>query len=123
MVLAAAVFFLDLGHLLDRCGGNLDAVPDFSWNADLSPGEAQRLCFARLFHQRPDVAILDESTSALSADVEASIYRRCVGVGVGVTLISVGHRASLKKFHDLLLELGDDGSWTLTTIQQEATRV
>jgi hypothetical protein len=47
-----------LGHLLDRCGGDLDVVPDFSWNVELSPGEAQRLCFARLFFQRPNVAIL-----------------------------------------------------------------
>lgn len=38
---------------MDRCGRDLDAVPDFSWNVELSPGETQRLCFARLFYQRP----------------------------------------------------------------------
>ena len=51
-------FIAGLLHLLERCGGGLDTVPLFSWSDELSPGELQRLCFARLFFHRPVVAIL-----------------------------------------------------------------
>jgi hypothetical protein len=46
-------FVEDLNHLVDRCGKSLDFIPDFSWADELSPGEMQRLCFARLFYHRP----------------------------------------------------------------------
>jgi len=45
-------------HLFERCGGGLDSAPSFSWSDELSPGELQRLCFARLFFHRPQIAIL-----------------------------------------------------------------
>ena len=45
-------------HLLERCGGGLDTSPPFNWSDELSPGELQRLCFARLFFHRPRIAIL-----------------------------------------------------------------
>ena len=51
-------FVSGLLHLFERCGGGLDSVPSFSWSDELSPGELQRLCFARLFFQRPQIAIL-----------------------------------------------------------------
>jgi hypothetical protein len=41
------IFDLDLTRILERCNGDLDTVPDFSWTDELSPGEMQRLCFAR----------------------------------------------------------------------------
>lgn len=62
-------------HLLDRCGGSLDTVPTFNWSDELSPGELQRLMFARLFFHKPKIAVLDEATSALSAEMEETIYR------------------------------------------------
>jgi ABC-type uncharacterized transport system fused permease/ATPase subunit len=70
----------------------------------------------KCFDTFTDVAILDESTSALSLDVEEFVYRRCVDLGM--TLISVGHRKSLKKFHQSILQLGVDknGEWKLTQL-------
>lgn len=39
--------------------------------------------------------VLDEATSALTEEVEHELYRVCLQLGM--TLISVGHRASLEK--------------------------
>lgn len=46
----------------------LGAVRD--WSDMLSLGEQQRLAFARLLYNKPALAILDESTSALVSNVE-----------------------------------------------------
>lgn len=61
----------------------------------LSPGEMQRLCFARLFYLQPKYAVLDEATSALTEEAEAQLYRTCKQLGM--TLVSLGHRSSLEK--------------------------
>lgn len=51
-----------LGYLLSRFSG-LDTTNE--WSSVLSLGEQQRLAFARLLLSRPDLVLLDESTSAL----------------------------------------------------------
>jgi ABC-type uncharacterized transport system fused permease/ATPase subunit len=56
-----------LGHLMDRCDG-LDSYVE--WASVLSLGEQQRLAFARLLLSRPQLALMDESTSALDEDNE-----------------------------------------------------
>uniref|UniRef100_G1MIY1 ATP binding cassette subfamily D member 4 n=1 Tax=Ailuropoda melanoleuca TaxID=9646 RepID=G1MIY1_AILME len=83
----------------------------------LSPGEMQRLSFARLFYLQPKYAVLDEATSALTEEVESELYR--IGQQLGMTFISVGHRQSLEKFHSLVLKLCGDGRWELTRIKVE----
>uniref|UniRef100_A0A8C7Z0F6 Nuclear receptor coactivator 7 n=1 Tax=Oryzias sinensis TaxID=183150 RepID=A0A8C7Z0F6_9TELE len=81
----------------------------------LSPGEMQRLCFARLFYLQPQYAVLDEATSALTEDAEAQLYRTCKQLGM--TLVSLGHRSSLEKYHDMQLRLCGGGRWELTKLK------
>lgn len=50
-----------LGYLLARF--SLDSIHE--WSSVLSLGEQQRLAFARLLLSKPQLALLDESTSAL----------------------------------------------------------
>ncbi|XP_025025822.1 ATP-binding cassette sub-family D member 4 isoform X2 [Python bivittatus] len=110
--------FLELAGLSDlsvRTGG-LDQPVDWNWYDILSPGEMQRLSFARLFYLQPQYAVLDEATSALTEDVENEMYRICTQLGM--TLVSVGHRKSLEKFHSWILKLCGEGKWELTRIEK-----
>ncbi|KAF4087493.1 hypothetical protein AMELA_G00071330 [Ameiurus melas] len=103
-----------MSGLLKRTGG-LDGKVDWNWYDVLSPGEMQRLCFARLFYLQPKYAVLDEATSALTEEAEEQMYRACKQLGM--TLISLGHRSSLKQYHDVMLRLCEGGQWELTELE------
>uniref|UniRef100_A0A671UYC5 ATP-binding cassette, sub-family D (ALD), member 4 n=1 Tax=Sparus aurata TaxID=8175 RepID=A0A671UYC5_SPAAU len=109
--------FLELAgvsSILKRTGG-LDERVDWNWYDVLSPGEMQRLSFARLFYLQPKYAVLDEATSALTEEAEAQLYRTCKQLGM--TLVSLGHRSSLEKYHDVQLKLCGGGRWELTKLK------
>lgn len=59
---------------------------------------------ARLFYHKPQFAILDECTSAVSVDVEDAMYQYCRQVGI--TLFTVSHRKSLWKHHEVSFFVG-----------------
>uniref|UniRef100_A0A8C7JBN9 ATP-binding cassette, sub-family D (ALD), member 4 n=1 Tax=Oncorhynchus kisutch TaxID=8019 RepID=A0A8C7JBN9_ONCKI len=58
-----------------------------------------------------------EATSALTEDAEGHMYRGCKQLGM--TLVSLGHRRSLEKYHDVSLKLCGEGRWELTKLKQE----
>lgn len=70
-----------------------------NWSHRLSPGEQQRLAFARALLIRPDMLFLDEATSALDDETEQLMYCLLVDELPQVTLISVAHRNSVAKYH------------------------
>jgi len=69
------------------------------WNRMLSQGEQQRLAVARALLQQPDFLFLDEATAALDEEAEAMLYRLMQERLKGTTMISIGHRATLRAFH------------------------
>eukprot|EP00811_Abedinium_folium_P035569 NODE_8350_length_1502_cov_7.282182.p1 GENE.NODE_8350_length_1502_cov_7.282182~~NODE_8350_length_1502_cov_7.282182.p1 ORF type:complete len:472 (+),score=154.60 NODE_8350_length_1502_cov_7.282182:84-1418(+) len=89
----------------------LDDVRD--WQKDLSPGQKQKIAFARLFFHRPKLVILDDCTNGVSPDVEQDLYGHCERLGLAV--VSISHKIELKTRHDRELHfLGDaDGSWMM----------
>lgn len=101
-------------HIVDRAG--LNSKVDWNWIDVLSPGEAQRLSFIRLFYHKPKIAFVDEATSALGLEMEEKIYKKCKELNI--TIVSIGHRESLLKFHDQLLHLDGEGGWTLSPIEK-----
>ena len=93
----------------------IDRYPDFNikqdWPRLLSLGEQQRLAFARLLLNSPRVVVLDEATSALDVSTEKHLYKLLTQREL--SFVSVGHRPTLKEFHDTVLELDGLGNWKL----------
>ncbi|CAL1709088.1 unnamed protein product [Somion occarium] len=86
------------------------------WRDVFSGGERQRMGMARVFYHRPQFAILDECTSAVSSDVEGRMYEHAKALGI--TLITISLRPSLTKYHNRLLTINGDGSgsWSLSQV-------
>jgi putative ATP-binding cassette transporter len=98
--LEAALHAVGLSYLVDQ----LDV--DGNWAQRLSGGEQQRLGFARVLLVRPDIVFLDEATSALDEAAEAALYRLLREAEWRPTIVSVGHHATLKRFHEAVIDLG-----------------
>src|SRR6266849_5619711 len=99
---AAGVDDATLREALEAVGladlaGRLDEASH--WALQLSPGEQQRIAFARALVQKPDWLFLDEATSALDEATEARLYSLLRERLPETTLFSVGHRATLRAFH------------------------
>ncbi|GAC1341314.1 MAG: ABC transporter ATP-binding protein/permease [Acetobacteraceae bacterium] len=97
--LEAALARCGLQHLIPR----LDE--EDRWDKLLSGGEQQRIGFARLIVQRPDVVIMDEATAALDVPSQASMMELFRNELAATTVISVGHRPELEEYHTRKLAL------------------
>ncbi|XP_056022502.1 lysosomal cobalamin transporter ABCD4-like isoform X2 [Ostrea edulis] len=109
-----------LQNLTDRSLG-LESYSSNNWYQELSPGEMQRLSFVRLFFHQPKFAVLDEATSQISISLERVLYAKCQELGI--TLLSVGHRDTLRQFHQLELRLRGRGEWTMQPISDSVISV
>ncbi len=98
---------VSLPHLRDR----LDEEQD--WAKVLSPGEQQRIAFARVLLTRPAVVFLDEATSALDEGLEFALYELLHTELPDATVVSVGHHTSVEQHHEHHLELLGEGAWRL----------
>jgi len=85
----------------------------------LSGGERQRVAVARLLLAAPKYAVLDEATAAVSKEIEEELLRLIDAAGV--TMISVSHRPTLRRFHMQVLRILKDGEggWETEDIRSE----
>ena len=82
------------------------------WDQTLSGGEKQRVAFARLLVQKPDIIVMDEGTSALDPKSQEDLMKLIQERLPKTTILSVGHRPELEKFHErkLVLEAREEGA-------------
>jgi putative ATP-binding cassette transporter len=92
-----------LSHLSERLNESRH------WALELSPGEQQRIAFARALLIKPAWLFLDEATSAVDDALEARLYGVLEQRLPETTIISIGHRPALQHFHSRKLELRENG--------------
>ena len=100
---------------LSHLTGRLNEVQD--WAKVLSPGEQQRVAFARVLLNEPKAVFLDEATSALDEGLEYAAYDRVRTDLPETILVSVSHRPSVEQHHQRHLELLGDGEWRLGRVE------
>ena len=83
------------------------------WAKVLSPGEQQRIAFARILLTKPKAVFLDESTSALDEGLEFALYRMLRSELPDTIVVSVSHRSTVEQHHEQHLELLGAGQWQL----------
>lgn len=96
---------------LEHLSKELDREED--WSTIFSLGEQQRIAFARALLQQPDWLFLDEATSAMDEELEQQMYQLLSRQLPNTTIISVGHRSTLNKFHKNRLSLLGGGQWEI----------
>ena len=106
---------------LQRCGlshlaNRLDE--EEQWANTLQGGEQQRLAFARLLIDPPDVLIMDEATSALDELSEARMLEFLSTDLARTTVICVGRRAGLERYFDRQLCLVADPATGVSSLQE-----
>jgi putative ATP-binding cassette transporter len=106
-----------LAPLCDR----LDEERD--WAKVLSPGEQQRIAFARVLLTKPKAVFLDESTSALDEGLEFALYQMLRTELPDCVVVSVSHRRAVELLHERQLELLGGGHWRLGPVEKETAQV
>jgi putative ATP-binding cassette transporter len=83
-----------LGKFVDRLDENAH------WNHLMSGGEQQRIGVARALLYDPDYLFFDEATASMDEPSEEELYTMLLQRMKNTTIVSIGHRSSLQKFHN-----------------------
>ena len=101
--------------------GRLDEERD--WAKVLSPGEQQRVAFARILLTKPKAVFLDEATSALDEGLEFALYELLRTELPDCVVVSVSHRPTVEQHHEQELKLLGGGEWRLGPVEKEPVQV
>ncbi|OBH52004.1 ABC transporter ATP-binding protein/permease [Mycobacterium sp. E2479] len=96
---------------------------DHDWAKVLSPGEQQRVAFARILLTKPKAVFLDEATSALDEGLEFALYQLVRAELPECVMVSVSHRPTVEQHHEQQLHLLGGGPWQLGPVDKEPAPV
>ncbi|XP_063713222.1 lysosomal cobalamin transporter ABCD4-like [Symsagittifera roscoffensis] len=108
---------LNLEYIIERCG-SITEDHDWDWSSVFSQGEAQRLSFGRVMLSRPNILFMDESTSAVSNDEQARIYKILSCQSEIECFVTIAHSPSLTQYHNCVLTISPDKTWKFEQLRK-----
>lgn len=76
------------------------------WSRYLSPGQQQRINFAKILIRKPKILVMDEPTSSLDEFHENEMFKLLnKKIFKGATILTISHSSALKTFHDRYVEM------------------
>lgn len=66
------------------------------------------------------ISVLDEATSQVGLEMERRMYNLCAELGI--SLLSVGHRDSLRQYHHIELNFDGQTGWAVRPIVNPVTQ-
>jgi vitamin B12/bleomycin/antimicrobial peptide transport system ATP-binding/permease protein len=99
--------------MLPHLAARLDE--EIIWSQVLSLGEQQRVAIARALLARPDWLFLDEATASLDEPTEEAVYAMLASAMPRTTIVSIGHRSTLRALHDRVITMEPTGTDRLFT--------
>lgn len=115
--LNGALHDVGLHPVLERVGG-WDKHHDPA--TELSQHEQHFLKLARLLLARPHFVFLNKVHESLTAEQVDLLYRRLTESSI--SYVSIGDEKDLGKYHDTVLEIGEDGGWQIHPTGEKAER-
>jgi len=115
--LRSALYSCGLGRFADK----LDEAS--RWDQTLSASERQRLAFARLLVQKPDIVVLEDALSVFEDHTQDELFGALVAANPAATIIVVGGRASLACHFDRMLSLQPNGEGSVLVETSSTGRV
>ena len=91
-------------HIIKRSGEGLDTKISFR-GENLSLGEKQLICFARILLRNPKILVLDEATANIDSETEEKIKHAIDIISKGRTCFIIAHRLSTIKDADEIILL------------------
>ncbi len=100
---------LKVAHLEEFVGGLPDGVDTQvgERGAKISGGQRQRLGIARAMFTRPHLLVLDEATSSLDGETEASVSEAIHAMRGSTTVVMIAHRLSTVRSADIVVYLSE----------------
>src|SRR5262245_5194349 len=105
---------IGLAQLADR----LDE--EAHWQQRLSLGEQQRLTLVRAILSAPDWLFLDEATASLDEPGERMVYELLRQELPRASIVSIGHRSTLRALHDRNIDMEPCAGWARTGMGAKA---
>ena len=91
--------------------------------AKLSGGQRQRLGIARAMFTNPKLLVLDEATSSLDAETEASVSNAIQALRGGTTILMIAHRLATVRTADLVVYISGGKILAQGTFEQVRSAV